>query len=386
MKIQERYSKQIDIPGSPEDTLTFILKKLPELGYINCQHDKEKLTLSAERYSQNIYMRFSSINDAKTHVLIEGTSEESINILLSTFRSSLKNNLIKQNLTVKGSIESWLSASYSALIKNGFLNVEKDDIFFSVSGTNNNSILSIRFNEKSSEKIEIVIESDNESMISLFKKIVPPELNLQKKSNNEEELNSSISSPVVNTSNNINNQSTQSPPQNIHKNSNKKNGCLGCLSLIVIVIFISLIASMCSNSKSNNSSSPNPSPTSSTVTAKPTTTPLPTISPEELKSAATALSYDEMARYPDNHIGTSVVVSGEVIQVVEATGETDFRVKMNDDYDQIVLVAYTGTFDSGKILEGDTVSFYGKYVGTTTYTSTIGGSITVPALLSTVYE
>ena len=59
--------------------------------------------------------------------------------------------------------------------------------------------------------------------------------------------------------------------------------------------------------------------------------------------------------------------------------------KLNDDYNQIVLIGYSGSFDQGKILEGDTVTFWGIYVGTITYQSTMGGEITIPALSASYY-
>jgi len=70
---------------------------------------------------------------------------------------------------------------------------------------------------------------------------------------------------------------------------------------------------------------------------------------------------------------------------IEGTTDTQYRIKLNDNYDQIVLINYTGGFDQGKVLEGDTITFWGLYAGTITYQSTMGGDITIPALLSSYY-
>jgi hypothetical protein len=48
-----------------------------------------------------------------------------------------------------------------------------------------------------------------------------------------------------------------------------------------------------------------------------------------------------------------------------------------------VLVGYDPDIMSGsRILEDDTVTFYGESVGTMTYESTMGGDITIPAVLA----
>jgi len=112
-------------------------------------------------------------------------------------------------------------------------------------------------------------------------------------------------------------------------------------------------------------------------------------SPEEVaaayKAACVELPYDELARFPDRNVGKALVLTGEIIQVMEEDSQATYRLKLNDDYDQIVLVGYAGGFDQGQILEGDNISFWGEYLGTYTYTSTMGGEITVPSLNAMYY-
>lgn len=59
---------------------------------------------------------------------------------------------------------------------------------------------------------------------------------------------------------------------------------------------------------------------------------------------------------------------------------------MNDDYNLVVLVSYSGDFPNGRILKDDILTFYGTFLGSITYKPTMGGNITVPAMIAYVYE
>lgn len=107
--------------------------------------------------------------------------------------------------------------------------------------------------------------------------------------------------------------------------------------------------------------------------------------PDNFKAACIELPYDELARFPDRNIGKQLVMTGDIIQVMEGNTENQYRVKLHDDYDQIVLIGYSGAFDQGQILESDIITFWGTYVGTITYESTMGGNITIPALGASYY-
>ena len=107
--------------------------------------------------------------------------------------------------------------------------------------------------------------------------------------------------------------------------------------------------------------------------------------PDTYKAGCIEIPYEELARFPDRNIAKQLVMTGEVIQVSVGSTETDYRVKLNGDYDQIVLVSYTGKYDQGQVLKGDTVSFWGDFIGAYTYKSTMGGEITIPALMARYY-
>lgn len=92
------------------------------------------------------------------------------------------------------------------------------------------------------------------------------------------------------------------------------------------------------------------------------------------------ISYDNLARTPDDFLGQKVGLYGRVIQVMEGNGTTQLRVAVNDDYDTVVLVEYDSSISSMRVLEDDLVDMYGTSYGLYTYTSTMGGEITIPAL------
>lgn len=169
--------------------------------------------------------------------------------------------------------------------------------------------------------------------------------------------------------------------------------------LMVLMVLTVMLAAGCSSSENPKQIGSNPlrekdiaaateteSNTSTGSTDTKTTTPAePVQSPDEFKAACITVPYDELARFPDRNVKKQLVMTGEIIQVTEDETGGVYRLKLNDDYDQIVMIVYEGSFDQGKILEGDTVTFWGKYAGTISYDSTMGGNITIPGMLALYY-
>ncbi|WP_249216298.1 hypothetical protein [Lacticaseibacillus paracasei] len=97
----------------------------------------------------------------------------------------------------------------------------------------------------------------------------------------------------------------------------------------------------------------------------------------------TGITYDQIARTPDEYKGKNITLTGEVIQVVEGDDETDLRVAVDGNYDNVIMVGYDPDIMNGsRILENDKITFYAESLGTTTYKSTMGGKITVPLALA----
>ncbi|EHN59067.1 hypothetical protein [Oenococcus kitaharae] len=97
----------------------------------------------------------------------------------------------------------------------------------------------------------------------------------------------------------------------------------------------------------------------------------------------TDITYDQLARTPENYKYADLTLTGKVIQVMEGTNETDLRVAIDGNYDDVVFLAYDPSIMNGsRIIENDKIQFYGTSQGTTTYTSTMSGDITVPLIFA----
>lgn len=191
----------------------------------------------------------------------------------------------------------------------------------------------------------------------------------------------------------IENSSSTSDTQFTNNQIPKKNkGCLIAFIIAIVIILIFTVA-MCSNNSENNNNTSNteqtPAPTSiQTSTPKPTPKPTPTIKPEPtpepvkefIKENYGYVDYSELARNPNQYIGKSLTYSGKVIQVIEGDTETQHRIAVGGNYDNVIYVAYPKDIVTSRILEDDYVTVYGTSLGLYTYKSTLGGNITIPAL------
>lgn len=95
----------------------------------------------------------------------------------------------------------------------------------------------------------------------------------------------------------------------------------------------------------------------------------------------TGITYDQLARTPDDYKGEKVKFKGEVVQIMEGDGEVTMRFAVNGDYDKMILAAYDSSIVSSRVLENDKITIYGISAGLYTYESTMGASITIPSVL-----
>ncbi|MFD3447147.1 hypothetical protein ACFDTO_21350 [Microbacteriaceae bacterium 4G12] len=102
---------------------------------------------------------------------------------------------------------------------------------------------------------------------------------------------------------------------------------------------------------------------------------------EEKVGYDTGITYDQLARTPDDFKGKKAKFTGKVVQVMEGKGETQLRIAVNDNYDTILYVAYKSNIINSRVLENDNVTVRGKSKGILTYKSTMGGEISIPAML-----
>ena len=160
----------------------------------------------------------------------------------------------------------------------------------------------------------------------------------------------------------------------------------GKLKWIIIAIVVLAILGALSDggddSSSNSSSNSTKSTTEATTKAKKKST----SKAKEKKSYKKEnwnpeITYDQLARTPDDYTGKDITFAGKVLQVMEDSdsGETQLRIATSDDYDKIMLIGYDSSILKSRILEDDEIRFYGTSIGLITYQSTMGGNITIPA-------
>ena len=87
-----------------------------------------------------------------------------------------------------------------------------------------------------------------------------------------------------------------------------------------------------------------------------------------------------MARTPDDYKGQKVKFYGKVVQVIEGDDSTQIRLAVDDNYDTVLLGEFDKSIVSSRVLEDDYITVYGSSVGTISYKSTFGGTITIPGV------
>lgn len=101
---------------------------------------------------------------------------------------------------------------------------------------------------------------------------------------------------------------------------------------------------------------------------------------KEKQGYDTGITFDQMARTPDEVKGEKVKFSGKVIQVMD--GDTVvIRFAVNSDYDKVIMGTYSSGIVTQRVLENDKITIYGVASGLYTYEATSGASITIPLVL-----
>lgn len=96
-----------------------------------------------------------------------------------------------------------------------------------------------------------------------------------------------------------------------------------------------------------------------------------------------SLSYKELKKNPDKHIGKKVKYNGKVLEVTESEGKTVMRIavtKLNYgiwDFNDAIWVTFDGETSA---VEDSIISVYGDITGSFSYTSIAGWKITIPSI------
>ncbi|SFE99925.1 hypothetical protein SAMN05428981_11229 [Bacillus sp. OV194] len=109
---------------------------------------------------------------------------------------------------------------------------------------------------------------------------------------------------------------------------------------------------------------------------------------QERKQSAKTIRYGELEKNPDTFKGDFVKFQGQIVQIMEKDGSTEFRLAVTKasygyDINDIVYVTYSGTTP---FIEDDIVTVYGTIEGSLTYKSQAGFEITVPHLEAETVE
>lgn len=107
-----------------------------------------------------------------------------------------------------------------------------------------------------------------------------------------------------------------------------------------------------------------------------------TLSKKQFKEECNSISYNTLARDPDNNYAKMVKFKGRIVQVMEDDGAVALRVNVTNDgygyYDDTVYVLYQYKENELKLLEDDIITFYGYSMGLESYESVMGATITIP--------
>ncbi len=108
---------------------------------------------------------------------------------------------------------------------------------------------------------------------------------------------------------------------------------------------------------------------------------------EEKQGYETGITYDQLARTPDDYTGKKVKFYGRVLQVLEGDDDTQIRLAVNGDYNSVLYCELSKKLTSSRrILEDDMITVYGLSAGVISYESTMGQKITIPGVLVNKYE
>lgn len=108
---------------------------------------------------------------------------------------------------------------------------------------------------------------------------------------------------------------------------------------------------------------------------------------EEKASYDTGITYENLARNPDTYMLEKVKFYGKIIQVIKGEDVSQFRFAIDDNYDQVILIEISeDQLSNNRLLEDDYITIRGVSYGEYTYSSAIGGEITVPAVVVDSFE
>ncbi|MBR6029609.1 MAG: hypothetical protein IKP40_11055 [Clostridia bacterium] len=91
---------------------------------------------------------------------------------------------------------------------------------------------------------------------------------------------------------------------------------------------------------------------------------------------------EDYARRPGAHEKENIVFSGKVLQVLEGSTSSEYRIAVDSDYNAVMYVTIKNSDRSMRVLEDDKVEVVAVFDGLLTYESTTGKQITIPQCIA----
>lgn len=100
----------------------------------------------------------------------------------------------------------------------------------------------------------------------------------------------------------------------------------------------------------------------------------------EAQKYNTGITWEDMARDTYGRMGEYTTISGKIIQVMNGTLKTQYRLAVDGDYNKVLLIEIDNSKITQNILEDDYITVKGECYGNVTYTTVMGANKTIPSL------
>ena len=102
---------------------------------------------------------------------------------------------------------------------------------------------------------------------------------------------------------------------------------------------------------------------------------------EEKEKYNTGITRNDLARDKDGLSGEYVKFSGKIVQIMQGDGYNQYRLAVDDDYDQMILIEMVDGLIDSNLLEDDYITIEGISVGNHSYETVLGAEKTIPAVV-----
>lgn len=102
---------------------------------------------------------------------------------------------------------------------------------------------------------------------------------------------------------------------------------------------------------------------------------------EEARGYETGITYEQLARTPDDFVAQKVKFTGKAVQVLYEDDVAVIRLAVDSDYDHMLYCMFDPSITPSRILEDDIITVYGASTGMYSYTSVLNATISIPSVL-----